>query len=386
MRICHNPSRFASNPRRSAAGRSVGCTPKQVNPRQAEAPYFPRKMPGPSGVRARRMKRELEMLRSGGAPGVSAWLLDDSSMDRLEGELVGAKETPYEGGVFRLHVSIPNEYPFKPPSVQFKTKIYHPNIDNEGRICLDTLNMPPKGSWKPALNIRTVLTTIQALMSTPNPDDGLMPEISEQYVRDRAAFERIAREWTRRHARPDADGATEMGVSTTEAAEPTETTPAEPVEPPSSTPARDMRGGTQPASSEILVADSDEEEVDDNDEEEENPEAEKEEAAVVESPAKPTVVNEPIDVDAESVGRTKSRLARGRSKGKERRKVESDDEVVIISPERKPKPKSNDVPSDETPKPKSAISRGGKSTLTPTPEKRSTERPQRKGRLKRRRR
>ena len=57
------------------------------------------------------------------------------------------------------------------------TPIYHPNIDSGGRICLDILNMPPKGQWKPALNLSTVLTSIQLLISEPNPDDGLMPEI-----------------------------------------------------------------------------------------------------------------------------------------------------------------------------------------------------------------
>ncbi len=153
----------------------------------------------------RRMKRELELLRNGAAPGVAAWLADESRMDRLEGELTGAEGTPYEGGIFRLDVSVPTEYPLKPPAVRFLTKIYHPNIDSEGRICLDTLNMPPKGAWKPALNIATLLTTVLALLSSPNPDDGLMPDISDLFRRDRATFERTAREWTKRYAKPGAN-------------------------------------------------------------------------------------------------------------------------------------------------------------------------------------
>ena len=152
----------------------------------------------------RRMKRELELLRDGTAPGVAAWLVDESRMDRLEGELTGAEGTPYEGGVFRLDISVSTDYPMKPPAVRFVTKIYHPNIDTEGRICLDSLNMPPKGAWKPALNIATLLTTILALLSTPNPDDGLMPEISDLFRNDHQTFERTAREWTRRYAKPGA--------------------------------------------------------------------------------------------------------------------------------------------------------------------------------------
>jgi len=62
-----------------------------------------------------------------------------------------------------------------PPKVIFCTKIYHPNIDNLGRICLDIL----KDKWSPALQIRSVLLSIQALLSSPNPDDPLNNEAAE---------------------------------------------------------------------------------------------------------------------------------------------------------------------------------------------------------------
>ena len=65
-------------------------------------------------------------------------------MDLLAPEIEGPADSPYEGGRFRLEVSIPSRYPFEPPSVRFLTPIYHPNIDSAGRICLDLLNMPPK--------------------------------------------------------------------------------------------------------------------------------------------------------------------------------------------------------------------------------------------------
>lgn len=148
------------------------------------------------------MKRELELLSNGNAaPGISAWPHDDgSSLDVLDAEICGAADTPYEGGVFRLEVNIPSEYPLKPPRVRFITPIYHPNIDSQGRICLDTLTMPPKGAWKPSLNISTLLTTIQALMSSPNPDDGLMVEITEEFRRNPALFQKKAREYTKKHA------------------------------------------------------------------------------------------------------------------------------------------------------------------------------------------
>ena len=64
-----------------------------------------------------------------------------------------------------------------PPKVRFLTKMYHPNIDKLGRICLDIL----KDKWSPALQIRTVLLSIQALLSAPNPDDPLANDVAEQW-------------------------------------------------------------------------------------------------------------------------------------------------------------------------------------------------------------
>lgn len=69
------------------------------------------------------------------------------------------------GGKFKLELFLPDDYPMAPPKVRFLTKIYHPNIDKLGRICLDIL----KDKWSPALQIRTVLLSIQALLSAPNP-------------------------------------------------------------------------------------------------------------------------------------------------------------------------------------------------------------------------
>ena len=73
-----------------------------------------------------------------------------------------------------LCLFLPSEYPLKPPQVRFLTKVYHPNIDSVGRICLDIL----KNKWTPALGIRTVLISIQALLSDPNPDDPLANNVA----------------------------------------------------------------------------------------------------------------------------------------------------------------------------------------------------------------
>uniref|UniRef100_A0A8D0UGR8 Ubiquitin-conjugating enzyme E2 T n=1 Tax=Sus scrofa TaxID=9823 RepID=A0A8D0UGR8_PIG len=118
-------------------------------------------------------------------------------------EILGGANTPYEKGVFKLEVNIPERYPFEPPQIRFLTPIYHPNIDSAGRICLDVLKLPPKGAWRPSLNIAAVLTSVQQLMSEPNPDDPLMADISSEYKYNKPVFLRNARQWTEQHARAE---------------------------------------------------------------------------------------------------------------------------------------------------------------------------------------
>ena len=91
-------------------------------------------------------------------------------------------------------------YPLDPPSVSFLTPIYHPNVDERGRICLDTLSLPPKGRWSPAMTLAALLTTVHQLMAYPNGQDGLVREVANVFNADRQAFDRTAREMTRSHA------------------------------------------------------------------------------------------------------------------------------------------------------------------------------------------
>ncbi|AWP09736.1 putative ubiquitin-conjugating enzyme E2 T isoform 2 [Scophthalmus maximus] len=126
--------------------------------------------------RTSRLKRELQMLSTEPPPGITCWQTEER-MDELRAQIVGGTGTPYEGGLFSLEIKVPERYPFEPPKMRFLTPIYHPNIDNSGRICHDALKLPPKGAWKPSLNISTVLSSIQLLMAEPNPDDPLMADI-----------------------------------------------------------------------------------------------------------------------------------------------------------------------------------------------------------------
>ena len=110
--------------------------------------------------------------------------------------ILGPVDTPYTGGVFNLKIQFTNDYPFKPPKVQFLTKIYHPNINDQGGICLDIL----KDNWSPALTVSKLLLSICSLLSDPNPADPLMPEIAREYLQNRSLYDTNAKEWTRKFA------------------------------------------------------------------------------------------------------------------------------------------------------------------------------------------
>uniref|UniRef100_A0A1D1XCT7 E2 ubiquitin-conjugating enzyme n=1 Tax=Anthurium amnicola TaxID=1678845 RepID=A0A1D1XCT7_9ARAE len=156
-----------------------------------------------------RVQKELKLLLTDPPPGVSVLPIsvDDSasssSLSNIEARIEGPEGTVYEKGIFGIRVQVPERYPFQPPNVAFITPIYHPNIDNGGRICLDILNLPPKGAWQPSLNIATVLTSIRLLLSDPNPDDGLMCDTSREYKYNRQQFDQKARTWTEKYAKTE---------------------------------------------------------------------------------------------------------------------------------------------------------------------------------------
>lgn len=144
----------------------------------------------------RRLKTELAELQRDPPANCTAGPVSESDFFTWEAMIFGPSDSPYQGGMFNLTIRFPTDYPFKPPIVTFKTKIYHPNINASGGICLDIL----KGQWSPALTISKVLLSILSLLTDANPDDPLVPEIARVYRYDREAYNATAKQWTQQYA------------------------------------------------------------------------------------------------------------------------------------------------------------------------------------------
>ncbi|XP_032154166.1 ubiquitin-conjugating enzyme E2 N-like [Sapajus apella] len=142
-----------------------------------------------------RIIKETQCLLAELVPGIKAEP-DESNTRYFHVVIAGPQDSPSKGGTFKLELFLPEEHPMAAPKVRFMTKIYHPNVDKLGRICLDILK--DKGS--PALQIRIVLLSIQALLSAANPDDPLVNDVVEQWKTNAAQATETARAWTRLYA------------------------------------------------------------------------------------------------------------------------------------------------------------------------------------------
>ncbi|XP_016077208.1 PREDICTED: ubiquitin-conjugating enzyme E2 N-like [Miniopterus natalensis] len=144
----------------------------------------------------RRMTRETPRLLAEPVPGIKAEP-EESNAPYFHVVSAGPQDSPFEGGTLKLELFLPEEDPRAAPKLRFMTKIYHLNVDDLGRICLDIL----KGKWSPALQIRTVLLSIQALLSAPNPEDPLANDAKEQWKTSEAQATETAPARTRLDAR-----------------------------------------------------------------------------------------------------------------------------------------------------------------------------------------
>ncbi|RDX52683.1 ubiquitin-conjugating enzyme [Lentinus brumalis] len=169
----------------------------------------------------RRIQKELKDINNNPLDGVTIEPLEDN-LFQWKCAIKAASNSPYKGGTFHFTLTLPENFPFKPPSVcpsfpvlyalrfpgvlhapfstcyqvTFTTKIYHPGINEEGHICVPVL----RDQWKPTVTLSSVLSTIQEKLNNPSPDDPFEPDIAALMKNDEAKFLATAKEWTKKYA------------------------------------------------------------------------------------------------------------------------------------------------------------------------------------------
>ena len=144
----------------------------------------------------KRLHREFSELSQNSPPYFTVDL-NNGCLSHWEVSLQGPEETPYQGGVFKIEFLFSRFYPQVAPTVTFKTKIYHCNISESGKVGLDMLY---KG-WKPKYNVSKIILSIYCLLYECNPVICLVPEIGHQYMSDKNDHDYRCRLSTQIHAR-----------------------------------------------------------------------------------------------------------------------------------------------------------------------------------------
>ena len=171
-----------------------------ANARMIEGlPDHPASTPHPNGVF---MMRQIWLAsRASQEPSSTVIMPLDSRGSRILICFAGPPSTPYANGVFAVQLALLYDWPIEPPTAQFLTRIYHPNVAPDGKICMDVLERSDKRSWSPAYSdFNPIAMAIVSILHDPGLDDPLVPEIARTYVESRALYNENASKYTKMYA------------------------------------------------------------------------------------------------------------------------------------------------------------------------------------------
>ncbi|KAI9468377.1 Ubiquitin-conjugating enzyme E2 7 [Coemansia sp. RSA 989] len=129
----------------------------------------------------------------------SVGLEDEENIFEWTVTLFGPPDTDYEGGMFKAVLKFPHDYPFEPPTMRFVSQMWHPNIYEDGRVCISILHSPVHDSsgyediserWNPAQTVETILVSVLSMLSNPNDESPANVDAAIMWRSDKTAYKR----------------------------------------------------------------------------------------------------------------------------------------------------------------------------------------------------
>ena len=144
------------------------------------------------------LKKQFKDINKASDLGLSVGLVDENNFYKWSVVIFGPTETIYEGGFFRAILDFPEDYPNNPPKMQFTTKMWHPNIYQDGKVCISILHPPgtdkfneqekAEERWRPSLGAEEILLSVISMLNDPNPDSPANIDAAVMFRKNREEY------------------------------------------------------------------------------------------------------------------------------------------------------------------------------------------------------
>eukprot|EP00009_Paramoeba_aestuarina_P006525 CAMPEP_0201508888 /NCGR_PEP_ID=MMETSP0161_2-20130828/2090_1 /ASSEMBLY_ACC=CAM_ASM_000251 /TAXON_ID=180227 /ORGANISM="Neoparamoeba aestuarina, Strain SoJaBio B1-5/56/2" /LENGTH=164 /DNA_ID=CAMNT_0047903669 /DNA_START=78 /DNA_END=572 /DNA_ORIENTATION=- len=144
-----------------------------------------------------RLMREYQELACNPPEGITAGPPDESNFFEWDAIVIGPPGTPYEGGAFEAKMTFPQNYPHAPPKMVFSTRMWHPNIYQNGEVCISILHPPgedpnhyetPQERWSPAQSVEKILISVMSMLAEPNDESPANIDAAKMWRNNREEF------------------------------------------------------------------------------------------------------------------------------------------------------------------------------------------------------
>ncbi|KAF2703056.1 ubiquitin-conjugating enzyme [Pleomassaria siparia CBS 279.74] len=156
---------------------------------------------------SKRLFKEYKGLSSDPPEGITAGPISEDDMFLWEALIQGPEGTPFEGGIFPAELKFPKDYPLAPPSMRFLVDVWHPNVYQNGSVCISILHPPgddpnhyeqASERWSPIQSVEKILISVMSMLAEPNDESPANVEAAKMWREKRADYEKIVRDNVRK--------------------------------------------------------------------------------------------------------------------------------------------------------------------------------------------